>query len=123
MPERELAPQNGNSSAGGIGHFLHEVPRDSGSNDDDEYEDPAPALEDEQDENLTYVRVPRIQVSLRGALAKYDEDASCKVHMLEKMDDYDNEEEVSAFPGGDFVAEPRRSHSSLRLGTCSGARS
>lgn len=96
-PERELAPQNANSGADGTTYVLHEVPRDSGSNDDDNYEDPAPGLDDEKDEYFTYVRDAKTQGPPSGALAKSDEDAFFKDDVLDEVDDHDKEEEVSVF--------------------------
>lgn len=73
--------------------------------------------------NFTDVRDPRLQVPAKGAVAKSDENAFFKGHVLEWMDDHNNDEEVGAIFVGGFVVRPRRFHSSLRLITCSGARS
>jgi hypothetical protein len=120
-PERRLAPQNGSSGADGTTYVLHEAPRDSGSNDDGSCENPAPGLDDGKDENFTFVRDAKIQVPPSGALVKSDEGAFVKDDVLEEVGDHD-EEEVSVF-SRTLVAQPRTCLSSLRFGTCRGARS
>jgi hypothetical protein len=126
--ERELALQNGTSGADGTTYVQHEVPSDSGSNDDDDYENPAPGLDGEKDESFTYVRDDAtIRSPPSDDLAKFDDDAFFEDGVLEEEDDHDNEEEeaeeVSAFSAGDFIAPRWTFLSSLRHGTRKGARS
>jgi transcriptional regulator with XRE-family HTH domain len=117
----ELAPRNTSSGADWTTHVLHEAPRDSNWNGDDDCEDPATGLDVEKDENSARVRGTKMPGHPSGGIAKSDEDALFRYDVLEGMGDHD-EEERSAYSVGDFVAQPRSLDSSLRLNTRQGAR-